>query len=160
MFTARAVTTQCYRSSDHQLHLIKISKEVKCMRGRGCQKPSMKMSQQLCFYFRYFLLYSALSQLRTPGISCSISPRVCPATERLSPTHPNRPRCLRGCTLVSVTPCRTCWEPHACSCSDGAAASTSAGYGEAAPQHLWVTSADAFGSGLQRWGSIQGKTRE
>lgn len=36
------------------------------MRGRGCQKPSMKMSQQLCFYFQYFLLYSALGRLRSP----------------------------------------------------------------------------------------------
>lgn len=87
LFTARAVTTQGYRSSDHQLHLIKISKEVKCTRRRGCQKSSMKMSQQLCFCFQYFLLYSALSWLRSPGISFSISPRVCPAMKHLSPKH-------------------------------------------------------------------------
>lgn len=34
-FSARAVTTRGYRSSDHQLHLIKISKEVECMREGG-----------------------------------------------------------------------------------------------------------------------------
>lgn len=42
------------------------------MRGRGCQKPSMKMSQQLCFHFQCFLLYSALSQFQEP--------RACPAS--------------------------------------------------------------------------------
>lgn len=33
LLSTRAVTTQCYRSSDHQLHLINITKEVKSTRG-------------------------------------------------------------------------------------------------------------------------------
>lgn len=132
LFTARAVTAQGYRSSDHQLHLIKISKEVKCTRERGCQKPSMKMSQQLGFYFQCFLLNPALGRLRSLGISFSISPRVCPATKHLSPIHPG------PAAFVAA---------HRCACHPAMPAGTprtqltallpSAGCSKAAPQLCW-----------------------
>lgn len=69
-------------------------------RGRGCQKPSMKMSQQLCFHFQCFLLYSALSQFRSPGIPCPICPRVCPASLPNIPW----PRGARGRMLCAQCP--------------------------------------------------------
>lgn len=40
LLSTRAVTTQCYRSSDHQLHLIKITKEVKRTRERERERMS------------------------------------------------------------------------------------------------------------------------
>lgn len=61
------------------------------------------MSQQLCFYFQYFLLYSALSRLRSPGISCSIHPGACPVTKCLSPKQPPAPG-----TFVAARWCAPC----------------------------------------------------
>lgn len=131
------------------------------MRGRGCQKPSMKMSQQLCFHFQGFLLYSALSQFRSPGASCTICPRVCPASLPNIPW----PRGARGLMLCAQCPAIDAGSLmhtaciSAASCRARAAARASSSYSQAAPHLLRVTAPVPLALGCKGENQHKGKHR-